>query len=55
MMKKILSGATLVFIAFIGDFSVYIFGYFSVGELFASPQNEAFSQKVMSYVPEKFN
>ena len=49
------AGSTVIFIAFIWDFSIYIFSYFSINEIIFNPQNQSFLQKIMSYTPTKFN
>jgi hypothetical protein len=51
----LITGSTIIFIAFIWDFSANIFRYFSINEILASPNNQSISQMIMYYTPTKFN
>ena len=51
----LITGSTIIFIAFIWDFSAYIFSYFSINEILSNQNNQSISQMIMSYSPTKFN
>jgi hypothetical protein len=51
----LITGALIVFIAFIWDFTMYILQYFTVKELFSHPGSETVNRIIMSYIPVRFN
>jgi hypothetical protein len=51
----LITGSTLIFIAFIWDFSAYIFRYFGINEILTNLNNQSISRAIMSYTPSKFN
>ena len=51
----LITGSTIIFIAFIWDFSAYIFRYFGIKEILANPNSQSVSKAIMSFTPTKFN
>lgn len=50
-----ISGAIIIFISFIWDYSHFIFKYYTFSEVFHNLTNPELSQVVLDYIPEKFN
>ncbi len=51
----LITGSALIFIAFIWDFSAYIFRNSGINEILTNLNNQSISQAIMSYTPSKFN